>query len=417
MSWSGGGFFGSAINAPARPAPSIQAAPANQAAGVAELDQLRERVRVIYDQGRLAEAVEAQTTVLARAKAAGTCRPEDFLFAGLMMHAVWRDADGIAILREAANLYPGNDVVWENLGVLLLSSNALAEAIEACEQALALGSHSANVLDCLAEAQQRSGRPDLAVESGRAALIAKDRHFGAAAPVVALPATLPPPFNPGRPEENVIAYTLWGNQPRYHVPLLENVRIRPHLFPAWSIRVYHDHTVNAAYLGELAKSSVQLHPMRLAASEPPHRALLWRFEVIADPTVRRFLVRDADSLLTVKERVAVDAWLHTDFHFHAMRDWYTHTDLLLAGMWGGVGGLLPAPSDLLRAFRPWRVETNHIDQDLLSSTVWPLARQSILIHDSIFQPCLGSVAFPPYGTLPPGQHIGENAFVHFSKAG
>jgi hypothetical protein len=41
----------------------------------------------------------------------------------------------------------------------------------------------------------------------------------------------------------------------------------------------------------------------------------------------------------------------------------------------------------------------------------------MLIHDSIFQPCLGSVPFPPFGALPAGHHIGQNAFLHFSKSG
>jgi hypothetical protein len=100
-----------------------------------------------------------------------------------------------------------------------------------------------------------------------------------------------------------------------------------------------------------------------------------------------------------------------------MRDWFTHTDLLLAGMWGGVGGILPAPAVLLGAYTSWRVENDHVDQDILSETVWPVIRRNVLIHDSIFQPCLGSVPFPPFGALPAGHHIGQNAFLDFSKSG
>ena len=55
--------------------------------------------------------------------------------------------------------------------------------------------------------------------------------------------------------------------------------------------------------------------------------------------------------------------------FHAMRDWYTHTDLLLAGMWGGVGNVLPGPDGLMRAYSGWRMENDHLDQDVLSETV------------------------------------------------
>jgi hypothetical protein len=383
----------------------------------ADLDTMRRAARDAYAKGRLAEAEHAQSAVLAVTRTGGGQTADDVLFAGLILHTARRGAEAVTVLREALGRYPDNAELHENLAVLLLSTSDVAGAIEASRIALALGSDSPNVHDCLCEAYRRIGRTDLAVAAGRLALQAKDCCFGAVAAVVAMPGGLPRAFNPVRPEQNVIAYTLWGNQPRYHVPLLENVRIRPHLFPEWTIRIYHDQTVDPVALARFAAFGVQLRPMTLPPDVPAHRALLWRFEVIADSTVQRFLIRDADSLLTVKERVAVDAWLRSDRHFHAMRDWYSHTDLLLAGMWGGVGGILPEPAALLRAYTPWRVENDHFDQDLLSAVVWPAIRRNVLIHDSIFHPCLGSVAFPPFGALPAGHHIGQNAFLHFSKTG
>jgi hypothetical protein len=381
-----------------------------------DLENLRDIAHNAYFGGRLAEAADAQSTVLVRAQATGTSDPSDFLFAGLIHHAAGNLTDSVRVVRDGVNLYPGDAALYENLGVLLLSACDVPGSIEACKFALDLGSDSPNVHDCLCDAYQRIGRLDLAVGAGRQALLAKDRRFGHSPPLAAMPAE-PPPFNPGNPEQNVIAYTLWGNQPRYRVPLLENARIRPHLFPEWTIRVYHDPTIDRAYLSQLAALGVHLEPRELPPDVPEHRALLWRFEVIADPSVTRFLIRDADALLTVKERVAVDAWLQSSCHFHAMRDWFTHTDLLLAGMWGGVGGILPSPAVLLRAYTFWRMETNHVDQDLLAETVWPTVRLNVLIHDSIFQPCLGSVPFPPFGALPAGHHIGQNAFLHFSNSG
>jgi tetratricopeptide (TPR) repeat protein len=422
MSWGGnGGFFGPSAHVRPTTGSAIMADPGPNATAAiappATLDDLRDIARDTYAKGRLADAAEAQSAVLAMVRTTGTPTADDFLFAGLIHHAARRIADSVEVLRDGLRLFPENASLHENLAVLLLAARDIAGSIAACQTALALGSDSANVHDCLCDAYQRAGRRDLAVAAGRMALESKDRRFGAAAPLVAIPAGLPPAFNPGHPEQNVIAYTLWGNQPRYHVPLLENARIRPHLFPEWTLRVYHDHTVDPAYLAQLAAQGVQLRPMRLPPGVPAHRGLLWRFEVIADPGVQRFLIRDADSLLTVKERVAVDAWLRSDFHFHTMRDWYTHTDLLLAGMWGGVGGILPPLATLLRAYTSWRVENDHVDQDLLTETVWPTIRRNVLIHDSIFQPCLGSVPFPPFGDLPAGHHIGQNAFLHFSKSG
>lgn len=377
------------------------------------LDLQRQEAREAYRRGQLPEAGERQTRLIATAVQAGAPLADDYLFLGLILSGEQRIPDAIACLRDGLTRFPAVASLHENLGVLLLASDQAAEAIAASERALALGSDSPNVLDCLTDAWSRIGRPDQAVIFGRQALSAKDRRFAARPRLTTVPATPPPPFNPASPAENVIAYSLWGNAPRYHVPLLENTKILRHVFPAWTMRVYHDATVDPAYLATLRQQGVEIRPMRLPPGLPVHRKLLWRFEVASDPGVRRFLCRDADSLLTVKERVAVDAWLQSSFHFHAMRDWFTHTDLLLAGMWGGVGGILPPVETLLTVYQGWRVEHHHVDQDVLSECVWPIVRDHILIHDSIFAPCLGSVPFPPFGALPADMHIGQNAFMHF----
>ena len=56
-------------------------------------------------------------------------------------------------------------------------------------------------------------------------------------------------------------------------------------------------------------------------------------------------------------------------------------------------------------------------RECVAVAVWPAGRRHILIHDSVFQPILGSVPFPPFGALPPGHHIGANAFLHFTRSG
>ena len=381
------------------------------------MDEGRDLVRTTYKQGALTEAIAQQQSILSDARATNVVQPDDFLFLGLMLHGAGRYADATALLQDGIACFPDNPAMHENLGVLLIATGDIPGTIAACEAALARGSDSPNVNDCLCDAYNRIGRTDLAVAAGRAALEAKDRQFAVRSPMAAIPVVAPPPFNPLNPAENIIAYCLWGNEPRYQAPLLENIRILPHLFPGWTIRVYHDAAMDAAFLQALRSGGADLRPMTLAPDVPPHRRLLWRFAVLGDPAVRRYLIRDADSLLSVKERVAVDAWLNSGYAFHAMRDWFTHTDLLLAGLWGGVGGILPPVETLLANYTGWRVENDHVDQDLLAETVWPTIRRDVLIHDSIFTGCLGSVPFPPYGASLPGMHIGQNAFHHFAPAG
>lgn len=112
---------------------------------------------------------------------------------------------------------------------------------------------------------------------------------------------------------------------------------------------------------------------------------LWRFLVMDDPTVERFLVRDADSLLSEREQVCVEAWLRSPWYFHHMRDYFTHTELLLAGMWAGCGGIFPNVARMMREFVvQYRGNARFTDQYFLKAVLWSTVRQSLLSHDAIF---------------------------------
>ena len=370
-----------------------------------------------HARGDLATAIHAQQAYLVQLAQAGATTPDAFLLLALLHFQSGQIPTSLDVIDNALHQFPESPSLHENRGVLLLSLGDSGGALQACLRALECGSTSPNTHDCLADAAGRIGRTDLAVEYGRSALEAKDRMFSSFTVLATVPTEPPPPFNPHNRAENVISYSLWGENDRYFAPLAENLKLLNHLFPAWTIRVHLDTSVPQSFRNDLQRMGAQVVHFELPPNMPGHRRLLWRFAVLSDPAVRRYLIRDADSLLTVKERVAVDAWLASQYHFHIMRDFYTHTDLILAGMWGGVGGILPNVDILFNNRRGWRTEGNHIDQDLLSETVWPAVRGHCLIHDSVFTGCLGSVQFPPYGELPPGHHVGQNAFSMFTRGG
>lgn len=269
---------------------------------------------------------------------------------------------------------------------------------------------SVNTLDLLCHALAALGRAEDAAVFGRRALASKDRGFATRQPPLRVPVQAPRPFDPNDPAANVIAYALWGEAPRYIAVLAENLRACRHLFPLWTVRVYCDDTVPAAYQADLRRLGAVVMQGTLPPGVPPKWRVLWRLHVASDPAVKRFMVRDADSLLCVRERVAVDEWLRSGKYFHVLRDAHQHTDLMLGGLWGGVGGVLQPLDEMLAAVPGWRWEKARIDRDLLTEVIWPVVRQSVLIHDSAFTGCLDSVPFPPFGTLPPGQHVGQYAF-------
>lgn len=132
---------------------------------------------------------------------------------------------------------------------------------------------------------------------------------------------------------------------------------------------------------------------------------MWRFLALQDEHLHRVLFRDADSVISVREAEAVEEWVSSECRFHAMRDSGTHTELLLAGLWGVVVGALPPLQRLTQAFFGAQLESQHFaDQYFLRQYVWPCARQSLMQHDSVF----GFMQARPFpgGPMPIDFHVG-----------
>lgn len=360
----------------------------------------RRRALALSTEGRHEEAA----ALLAPAAETPHAEPADLLLLGLVLSNAGRAREAAQLLYRGTQRFPAEPALHENLGVMLIRLGGFRQAVPALNRALEQGAETANVHDGLCTCFAQLGDPEAARRHGVAALEAKDRQAQERGPVFPLPEAPPPPFDPTAPERNLIAFSLWGERELYCEGALRNARLIPELYPGWTARFYCDETVPEAVRTGLAEAGAEVvlkpRPQRL------YDGLLWRFEVIGDPMVARFLLRDADSLVSVQERVAVDAWLASGRHFHVMRDWLTHSDLILAGLWGGVGGILPPVEQLVRDFVPFRGANLHFDQDLLRIMAWPTVRQSVLIHDSYFD-CLGSEPFPLLGRLPAGWRVGQ----------
>ena len=52
--------------------------------------------------------------------------------------------------------------------------------------------------------------------------------------------------------------------------------------------------------------------------------MFWRFMVASDPTVDRYIIRDVDSRLNARDRIAVEDWIQSGYAVHTMRDHVNH---------------------------------------------------------------------------------------------
>jgi len=265
-----------------------------------------------------------------------------------------------------------------------------------------------NWIDGLAEVCGWLGKHDELQYYGSYSLKAADQTYREG-PVYPFPSVQPPAFDPLQKSKNIISFSLYGASPRYCEALIKNAELSSEIYPDWTCRVYHDSSVPVEVLEQLRRLGVQLVDM---SNEKTIPATLWRFLVIDDNQVTRYLVRDADSLFSEKEAAAVQQWLSSPYWFHHMRDYFTHTELLLAGMWGGCNGIFPSVQKLIEAFvASYTGTARFTDQYFLRAALWPTVRNSILNHDEIFL-FHHAKNYPPHSSVRwqhANFHIGSNA--------
>ena len=237
------------------------------------------------------------------------------------------------------------------------------------------------IYDGLTEVCHFLGKSEECVQIGRLAIQTK-KDMVANEPMLKVIQAAPEPLNPDHPAENIIAFSLFGNLARYCETSIINVDLVKEIYPEWTCRFYVNDTVTDLVKQRLRDKGAQI--VEVNEQQNQLSGLFWRFFVMDDPTVKRFLIRDADSLVSYRERAAVDAWVGSDKWFHTMHDGYTHTELILAGMWGGCHGIFEHTEQLIHDFIQKGQFPNQrvIDQHFLRFSIWPTLSQSVMIHDS-----------------------------------
>lgn len=356
----------------------------------------------LWAEGSRVEAVDRLVTVLGN----GWRQPTP-LALQLSYYLFLRDdyAASAKVLENVVVNQPDHLEARLNLAVCYSRGGQLERAVREANRVLAADPDNVLALDILTSAHWMSGDTGQARMTGSSVLALKDRNAGPAPEGWSLPDSAPGIRAVGR--RHVVSFSLWGAAPRYLRGALRNALLAPDIYPGWVCRFHLDETVPPGFadvLRSLGADVVIEDP-----GQSMRQRLCWRFRCANDADVGFFLIRDVDSVINVRERDAVAAWLLSGKWFHVMRDWWTHTDLIMAGMWGGVGGVLPDLAVLLDRYDSGMAETPNIDQWFLRDRIWPLIRQSVLVHDRCFAPP-GSFPFP--GPIPAGNyHVGQDEFA------
>jgi hypothetical protein len=204
-----------------------------------------------------------------------------------------------------------------------------------------------------------------------------------------------------------LSFSVFGNDSLYTYGILKTVKDTRIIYDDWLIKVYHNDDLSYERVKSLERIkgvlviNVKRHmPFWVSRYVNPKS---WRFLVASDRNVSYFGVRDGDSRPSHREKSAVDEWIKSGKQFHTMHDHPLHhprTIPIFAGMWGGISGLIPNFTSLIRHHYESLNWSTRIpfpydeDQQFLQNHVYPIILDSCMKHDSYYCAESGGIGFP-----------------------
>ena len=210
---------------------------------------------------------------------------------------------------------------------------------------------------------------------------------------------------PSSKEKRVISFSLYGTNPKYVDGALRNAELVPTYFPGWVCRFYVS-GLPQRITDRLKALGSEVYPMT------GYGNMLSRFLVAADPSVDRYIVRDTDSRLNQRDRLAVEEWIDSGKAIHSIRDHINHCHPLMGGMWGGIKGAIPGFENRVKALMQSPLAKEYMtDMHFLRNQIWPLVQNKVFQHDTYCCKSFpGSVSMPtrrPLNYLHVGQIFDE----------
>lgn len=193
----------------------------------------------------------------------------------------------------------------------------------------------------------------------------------------------------------IIAFSLWGDNPKYTKGALRNAELARTIYPGWTCRFYlGEHGPSSAEdYARLAENPL-IQCRQIPESMDGWKGMFARFLPATEEDVEVFISRDCDSRLTERESFAVNQWLDSSFLMHVMRDHPFHTSPIMGGMWGAKRYAMPDFGELLNG---WIGEDRwQTDQEFLRDIIWPIYHHKVMVHDNWrrFEPFGRIVPFP-----------------------
>ena len=180
----------------------------------------------------------------------------------------------------------------------------------------------------------------------------------------------------------VISYSLYGNDLRFLVGAIKNAELAQRFFPGFTSRFYYGKSVPRWVL-----STLNLFPdTELIKVNDDENSIsrTWRFMACLDEDVDVVLSRDVDARLSLREAEAHQEFMDSPFNFHIIRDHPTgHGYLISAGMFAMKTAAYRELMHRMLLSQNFRDEYM-ADQNFLNGAIYPNVAGDCLIHDEYY---------------------------------
>lgn len=104
-------------------------------------------------------------------------------------------------------------------------------------------------------------------------------------------------YNYSASDQNIISYSLYGNNPKYFDPVHNNIKIVKKSLPKWTVRIYLHDKVSADFRDKLIETGMQVFIVQDPIVKPGNSAgAFWRFLPLCEDV--NTVIFDADDNIT-----------------------------------------------------------------------------------------------------------------------
>ena len=137
-------------------------------------------------------------------------------------------------------------------------------------------------------------------------------------------------------KKKIISFCLYGinskrdKMRKYYDGIFVNYLLAKKIYPDWICRIYIDCNVPTDLIDPLM--NIDNLEIIILKTNIPFTCI--RFLPFNDKNVDIWISRDLDSIISNREKVAVDEWIKSEKTMHIIHDHNHHIDLVMAGMFG-----------------------------------------------------------------------------------